>query len=146
MTEAAMQQVKEPHARLPRDEERGATVRVGRGQEAPLLSPPPARHAFNPAQLHLLGQTRAGPAVEKTKIWSLPCSQSVHSDADMTRVHHWEARQERDLPSEGASLKEGHQNTTMLPWGLGERESLPAGEGHCGKREGRVQRCGGARQ
>lgn len=32
VTEAAMQQVKEPHARLPRDEERDATVRVGRGQ------------------------------------------------------------------------------------------------------------------
>ena len=41
VTEAAMQQVKEPHARLPRDEERGATVRVGTGQETP-----PARHAF----------------------------------------------------------------------------------------------------
>lgn len=32
VTEAAMQQVKEPHARLPRDQERRATVRVGRGQ------------------------------------------------------------------------------------------------------------------
>ena len=32
VTEAAMQQVKEPHARLPRDEERDAIVRVGRGQ------------------------------------------------------------------------------------------------------------------
>lgn len=37
VTEAAMQHVKEPHARLPRDEERGAMVRVGRGQE---LHPP----------------------------------------------------------------------------------------------------------
>lgn len=40
VTEAAMQQVKEPHARLPRDEERGATVRLGSGQESP-----PAGHA-----------------------------------------------------------------------------------------------------
>lgn len=33
VTEAAMQQVKEPHARLPRDEERGATVRGSRAQK-----------------------------------------------------------------------------------------------------------------
>ena len=39
VTEAAMQQVNEPHARLPRDEERDAAVRVSRGQGTA-----PARH------------------------------------------------------------------------------------------------------
>jgi hypothetical protein len=35
VTEAAMQHVKEPHARLPRDQETDATMRAGRVQEAP---------------------------------------------------------------------------------------------------------------
>lgn len=58
MTDAAMQQVNEPQAKLPRDQKRDATVRVGRDKE-------PHPHTF----VHLSQLQALRPGSHSTLIW-----------------------------------------------------------------------------
>lgn len=100
-----MQQVKEPHARLPRDEERDATVRVGRGQRTT-----PTRHP----DLNQ-GCRREKQALVPTPGLAWEAALSGYCDTDTTEFS--TGRQESFHPQVG--IRETDQNTTMLALGLG---------------------------
>lgn len=105
VTEAAMQQVKEPHARLPRDEERDAIVRVGRGQRTTATRHPDLNQGCRREKQVLV--PIPGPAWE--------AALSGYCDTNMTEFI--TERQESFHPQVG--IRESDRNTTMLALGLG---------------------------